>query len=573
MLAQGIENTFGNLTPPDVQRFASIGTFASNASNAQRDLLATENLKSINLVTPKPFVIQAWVLNHSSGLAKLEKQDISIFLPHEWAQALFIHGFSEAVFGDSNDCQKFWSHVDAKDPKLHKNEMLKVDGWQRKFQPMIIHADKGPHTKHDSIHTIHMYSLNAVDLQLGIDFSSLLLCAIPVQCLATEAKCKDLGLKWTIEMEETMETVGKHLAWSFNCLFDGKVGVRDADGRVYTEPGKIADGQFRSIVWQAPADCEHLSLEYGLPNYNSNSPCMRCGCNRSDIPWNDWSDTAKFLETYVTPEYAKRHPLTSHWILSIKGTSHFTFSYDAMHCGDIGYGGRAVANCFYDFLYKEPGFTGTKAQRCQQIMDRIKAKYEELGVEDGKIQKLMLQHFLPDKEAPHQHSPDLMHSAIKAKQPNRLITVVASICADLPKEDTYRQHRYPCMKNCSLMTEVCSRNGLFLPRDEAETYQNAAYRFLRHCDALSKLAGKSESAVGYKQWHQTPKFHFLIHIAEDAFFLNPKAVWCYPGEHLVGNTTSLAKTCLAGLPAYKVPTTLCLKYSIGKHLALVERLV
>ena len=167
MLAQGIENTFGNLTPPDVQRFASVGTFASNASNAQRDLLATENLKSINLVTPKPFVIQAWVLNHSSGLAKLEKQDISIFLPHEWVQALFKHGFSEAVFGDSNDCQKFWSHVDAKDPKLHKNEMLKVDGWQRKFQPMIIHADKDPHNKHDSIHTTHMYSLSAVDLQLA----------------------------------------------------------------------------------------------------------------------------------------------------------------------------------------------------------------------------------------------------------------------------------------------------------------------------------------------------------------------------------------------------------------------
>ena len=201
-------------------------------------------------------------------------------------------------------------------------------------------------------------------------------------------------------------------------------------------------------------------------------------------------------------------------------------------------------------------------------MERIKAKYGELGIEDCKIQKLSLQHFLPDKGAPHKHSPDLMHSAIKAKQTNKLIPVVVALCEDLPRDSTYAKHRHHCMQQLSLMSEVCSRNGLFLPLDEAKLFQKTCYRFLRHYDALSKLSVRE----GSKQWHQTPKFHFLTHIAEDGFFLNPRAIWCYPGEHMVGNATSLAQSCLAGLAPYKVPATLCTKYRIGKHLTILEQL-
>ncbi len=567
-LAQGIEDTFGDLAPPDVKQIASVGSYSENPQNSQRDLLREDFLQGENLATPDPFVFNAWVFVNSEGMVKVEKVDLSMFLPHEWVQSLHANGFAESILGSTSDCKRFWNNVRPDDPKLHKNPMLKVKGWNDKFNPLLLHADKGPHTKHDSIHTIHMYSLNALEQRLGIDFSSLLLCAIPAQCLVTKKKCIELGITFTSEMEETMETVGRHLAWSFNCLFDGRAGTKDADGRVYRQPGIIAEGKSRYIVWQAPADCEHLSLEYGLPNYNSNSPCMRCHCNKSDIPWNDWSDSAEFLKNAITPEAAKQDPFTNHWILRIKGTSHFTFAYDLMHCGDIGFAGRAIANCFYDFIFKDPAFTGTKAQKCQQILDKIKAKYKELGVDDCKIQRLALQNFLPVKGAPHKHSPDLMHSAIKAKQTNRLIPVVAGICADLPRDSTYLKHRYHCMKQLSLMSDVCSRNGMFLPMDEAELFQTTAYRFLRHYDALSKSSVRADSM----QWHQTPKFHFLIHIAEDGFFLNPRAIWCYPGEHMVGNATSLAQSCLAGLAAYKVPATLCTKYRVGKHLNLLEQL-
>ena len=358
-----------------------------------------------------------------------------------------------------------------------------------------------------------------------------------------------------------------YLAWSFNALFDGRAGTGDPAGNHYGKSGTIAGGA-RCILWQAPADCEHLSIEYGLPNYNALKPCMRCCCDRDACPWDDWSDHAKFLQTAYQPSDLLKAPLTRHWLLTIKGTSHFIFSYDLMHCGDIGFGGRAIANCFYDFLYKDPEFAGTKSQKCQQIMARISKKYKDLGVDDCKIQKLLLQYFLPDKQAPHQHAPDLMHSAVKAKQTNRLVHVVASIVADLPRTTTYQKHRFHCMKSLSNLNSTISRNGMFLPRSEADEFKQYSYRFLKHYDVLSKLSLKLQEGVGAKQWHQTPKFHFLVRIVEDAYFLNPKAVWCYPGEHMVGNVTRLAQSCLAGTAAHKVPAALCKKYQIGKHLII-----
>ena len=323
-MAQGIEDTFGDLSPPDIKRLASLGAYGNNPSSAQRDMKKSDFLDTSSFVSPDPFTVQAWVLNHSGGHPSLETAGIDIFLPHEWLQTLHKNGYLDSFIGTAKDCRAFWDQVSPNYPKLHHNPMMKVKGWQDLFNPFVTHADKGPHTKQDSIHAISMYSLNAVELHAGIDFSTLLLCAIPNQCIATKSKCKDLGFTWKPEMEETLETIGMYLAWSFNALFDGRAGTRDPAGNHYGKSGTIAGGA-RCILWQAPADCEHLSVEYGLPNYNSLKPCMRCCCDRDACPWDDWSDHAKFLQTAYQPSDLLKAPLTRHWLLTIKGTSHFIF--------------------------------------------------------------------------------------------------------------------------------------------------------------------------------------------------------------------------------------------------------
>ena len=82
-LAQGIEDTFGDLAPPDVKQIASVGSYSENPQNSQRDLLREDFLQGENLATPDPFVFNAWVFVNSDGMVKVEKVDLSMFLPHE----------------------------------------------------------------------------------------------------------------------------------------------------------------------------------------------------------------------------------------------------------------------------------------------------------------------------------------------------------------------------------------------------------------------------------------------------------------------------------------------------------
>ena len=65
--------------------------------------------------------------------------------------------------------------------------------------------------------------------------------------------------------------------------------------------------------------------------------------------------------------------------------------------------------------------------------------------------------------------------------------------------------------------------------------------------------------------------HYQEHIAQESKFLNPAAIWCYPGEHLVGNATKLAAACLSGMAPEKVSSTVCLKYQVGKHLQFLAQ--
>ena len=77
--------------------------------------------------------------------------------------------FLPQTLGTMDDIKKFWNGVSSSDPKLQG-----FDARPREvFMPMVVHADKGPHAKQDSLHVINMYSIPAVDKQLGMENSSL----------------------------------------------------------------------------------------------------------------------------------------------------------------------------------------------------------------------------------------------------------------------------------------------------------------------------------------------------------------------------------------------------------------
>ena len=344
----------------------------------------------------------------------------------------------------------------------------------------------------------------------------------------------------------------------------------DAIGRVLLEDLNALYDACKAIVWVATADCEHLSKDYGLPIHSSkDNPCMRCKCNKHSIPITDVAPNAAWKRNLRSPAEVARAPLTRHWLLQLKGFSHYSFVYDPMHCMDLGATSHVIANVFYLVFYNF--LRGSNAQKLKELNGLIKEAYDANGVShDQRIHWLDLKHFV-DEDAPHQNYPDLQHSAIKARKTRYLAPVACWLAlkyknADAPDTKTM----YYCLKNLKEMYDIIDRNFLFLSADEHGKLQKCVQNFMLLYVVLAKKAIQKEGR-GFFTWSFVPKFHYIFHIAEDAKFLAPRAFWCYAGESQVGKITNIANSCLHGLPAHKISETLCQKYKVARHLSILEQ--
>jgi len=554
--------TYGSGTD-DVTEYSRLGAHGHSDKNIHRDLLVHIG----DLLPPEPEQVEAPVLMKDFALKSIGKELLSIFLPHDWFACVFKHGLMEEIFGTS-DIQGFWSQVSHDDPKLYKNPMTTIKSWRKLFIPFAVHADGGPHQKH---HSINITSIKSLLTELPVDVAMLMLGAIPDQCVSTEKRCKADALAF---MGDTEEALGEYWVWSFNALFDGRHPQRDPFGKEFPATSYRASvaGQWldpvhnlRGCVWLSQQDHQHLSKEYGFPSHSSDMPCMRCPANRADMPWNDLSRGATWRKHIYSPEHLLHHPVGKHWLLKVTGVSHYNFVYDPMHCGEIGAAGTAVAQIFFDAVYKE--YKGSKARKLNILMEAIQQAYRECEITENKITHLEYQYFC-DKDAPHQNFPDIMASAIKARQVRYLVPVAAKLAQDFFKPgDLYSRLRLECLENLNRSYELVDANGLFLGAD-VKPYQRACRKFLVTYCALSKLCADAH----IKQWPVRPKLHYLDHIAEEAKWISPKACWCYGGERMVGNSAALAQSCLSGTAPHKVPGTMCIKYRTGKHLQFKDLL-
>lgn len=551
--------TFGVDSPRDISALSKLGAHGESAGNIQRDLMKLFK----HLKAPEPERIRTSVFKKEAGAWRTAMEEVSVFLPHDWFECIASHDLMDPIFG-AKEVPNFWKQVSDKDPRLFMNPMKRVTHWKEKFIPFLVHGDGAPHHKHDSIQVSSFKSMLSIE---AVNTAMLLLAGLPEAMRCTEKRCNDRRLPF---LGDTDDFLGHYYVWSWNAVFEGKHPSTDpwkrpfaAGSRRATLAGKWLDEvhQMRGCIWRAPADCAHLSHEYGLPSHSSTELCMCCPGNDSDIPWRDFSANAVWKSAIFGPQQLLERPMCRHWMLQISGFSAHCFVYDPMHCIEIGPGGIAVANIMYDLLYKI--YTGFKGERLQRLFKDIQDSYDALGITDNKISKLEYSYF-STPAAPHQNYPDIMHSAIKARQCRYLIPVMAKLCNDyLQPEDKYSCHRLECLQGLANALDIVDAGGLFLGT-ELKAYETAMNSFLVHFAALRVLSGDRQ------QWNMTPKLHYMVHIMMEAKWLSPKAVWCYSGEHMVGNVAALAQSCLSGTPPHMVPETLCFKYRVGKHMQLTN---
>ena len=153
-------------------------------------------------------------------------------------------------------------------------------------------------------------------------------------------------------------------------------------------------------------------------------------------------------------------------------------------------------------------------------------------------------------------------SYLKAAQVRGLVPIVAELC-----------HKYddggPDSKHiCALMDRLCTVYSIVhdadmvLAPDVYRLFFEAGQNFLLEYNFLAQQA----EDAGLCRWSVVPKFHYFFHLLQQAQETNPRWLWCYGGEDLVGKASNLAHSCLRGTPSFLVPQKLFEKYRVAMHL-------
>ena len=543
----------------DVYDLSSLGAFGNSSNHCQRDLLK----KLGELSVPEPYLVQAPLLLLDENISKVRHCDVSILLPHEWFASMFESGLLDYVCG-VDKIPAFWSQTDDKDHRLFENPLKSIPEWESSVCPFLLHGDAAPHQNKDSINIL---SFRSILSNLGISESQLLIAALPESCRVTPKTCKSMGL--TDFDGDTWDILWDAVVWSLNQLFAGRWPAKDHMGQPFPSGStrslkagtQLCPGlDLRGVVWIITADLKHLAVEFGLASHSSLNPCFKCACNKSNIPFNDFRQNAKWKGTVFSPEYFKLCPPTEHKLMEVLGVNAFTFFFDPMHCLEIGVAGHAVANVLFDLFHFE--LKGNKEHRLQTLFHLILTTYEKLGIKSCRITRLEVSYF-SSTTAPFQKFPDLMHSAIKARQTRYLVPVALELCKQYHKAaQPYCKHRLACLENLNNMYNLADPHPVFLPKLKVDLYEEAVDKFLLHYSACAKIA----EGMGKLQWSVVPKHHCVAHLPAQARFQSPKAFWAYGGEHMVGDIAELASSCLDGTQAYMVSSTLMMKYRVAMHL-------
>jgi hypothetical protein len=102
------------------------------------------------------------------------------------------------------------------------------------------------------------------------------------------------------------------------------------------------------------------------------------------------------------------------------------------------------------------------------------------------------------------------------------------------------------------------------PNAVAEEYLANCYNFL----ALATCLANMSMQTGEKLFNITIKFHYLLHVALQARYLNPRLSWTYSGEDFMQKMKGLAAACTKGLGPYEVFNKVVSKYCLGMDLLL-----
>lgn len=286
----------------------------------------------------------------------------------------------------------------------------------------------------------------------------------------------------------------------------------------------------------------------------SANPCWRCPCTLYDFhnftPSSPWRSKFYTNNTWTPPKHPRYEQPGAHLR---------TAAIDCSHTLDKGVTQGALGNLFKDLVYGkvlEP--RGTLADNNAKLFSEIKQFQKDHKTPD-RIQELRLQHYV-EADHPHQEFPN--YNPGNMSKTRCLVPFglkMARLHNSGSPKDRHRMYVFEHLQEIYQFILTGPRH----PSDaEAAKFVEHVEKFLHHWSWLSWDAHNKER----KEYNVTIKYHLLLHLAHDARFINPRAMWTLDGEDWVGHIAKICKGSTNGVERSNIPRAVLEKWVTEMHL-------
>lgn len=548
----------GDLDFSEIEKLSEIGAEGQASQNALRDLekrLAKPKLEEARLT------FDCNLRSHRSRYV-LQNFQQDLLLPHMIFHVLYRDypgEFAKKFTGNPGEMERFWREQEGS-PLLEGHPLKARPRWRETTIPLAVHGDGTPVTG------------------LGKGWGKMM-DACSFLSLLAQGQTRDLLMLLFAGMQHmmtknSMRTVWKILAWSFEALAAGFFPATDAFGnpfqvgtRDHRLAGQAIAGGFVGVVWCVEGDLDYFAKNLFLNHWSSAHPCCWCLCNKVEgdgMCWSEFRDglAAWQSECWTNAEWREAHT-DKHPLLSLPGVGIENCFPDHMHvkhggCDKFNYAGTIYILCF-EVMPDDP------ASNLDIIWEECVEYCKNRGIKDRYRQ--MKPALVWNTRAPHLHFPKMRGKMVEVRNLGEPLLHVWSARCD-PANVVHQQITF--MLRCSVKIERMLKDHRHLyryPPDLAAEFLKTTEHYLQLTSSVARQYAESGKLV----FDVTTKHHILWHCAKSAELLNPSRSWCYMGEDFMQHVRKLAASSIAGTKAAFVGAKVLKKWIRGFTLRFLPR--
>ena len=532
-------------THPEIALLASAGNYGEQPGNCHRALLRSFCQK---VSVAEPFLHACKSFDPKTSKDCIE--EIAVFMPHLHFSTLAV-AYPEAfekIFQVSQ-LSDFWEEALARhDDRLVDHPATLDKGWEHCTIPLFLHGDGVEYESRDSL---MVWSFGGFLSQENSLDSHLLLAAHPKTCTT----------------KETWPQIWKVLAWSFKALAKGQRPKEDWEGQplekgspFFEARGRPLAGNLRAIVWAIEGDHDFFSNSLYLPHWKNWNPCWQCDATQAggEKPFQTL-DMDIFTE--VDHAWASTWPTSHHPLFTeVDGVSSRMVRGDGLH---ILFTKGVYAHLLGSILhyccwYDTEAQVVKPCQRLGIIFKEIQEVYKEQKT-SCRLTNLVLKMFTN----PQSPWKDWAFLSTKGAEGKHLAPALLKVCKNLldgSREEHF--HMITCLQCMCEVVQIWDEAGLFLTKSEYKKAWQKAQQCMSEYQWLEAWSKDNDR----KSFHIVNKHHSFLHLAKDAWYINPRFHWCFKAEDFVGHISTLTHSVSMGVRATKLSQKLAPKYRILLHL-------